>query len=144
MSKAFDTIDHHILLQKHENYDIRGNALKWVSSYLSERAQCVFLGDVRSDFSTIRCGVPRGSVLGLLLFIIYINDIVNISSVSNSVLLADDTNLFVSHGNLNTLINILNNELTKESNWLKVNKLSLNIKKTNFLLYRQHLLNCYQ
>ena len=70
LSKAFNTIDHHILLQKLENYDIRGNALKCVSSYLSERAQCVFVGDVRFDFSTIRCGVPQGSVLGPLLFII--------------------------------------------------------------------------
>ena len=76
------------------------------------------------------------SRVGVRSFIVYNlhNDIVNISSVPNFVLLADDTNLFVSHRNLNTLINILNNELIKESNWLKVNKLSLNVKKTHFIL----------
>ena len=100
------------------------------------------LGDIRSDFSTIRCGVQE-SVLGPLLFIIYINDIVNTSSVLNYVLFADDANLFASHKNLDTLINILNKELDKVSNWLKVNKLSLNIKKTHFILFhnKQKLIN---
>ena len=101
------------------------------------------LGDIRFDFSTIRCGVPQGSVLGPLLFIIYINDIVNTSSVLNYVLFADDTNLFASLKNLDTLINILNKELDKVSNWLKINKLSLNIKKTHFILFhnKQKLIN---
>ena len=103
------------------------------------------LGDARSDFSTIRCGVPQGSVLDPLLFIIYINDIyckfINTISVLNYVLFADDTNLFASHNNLDTLINILNKEL--EVNWLNVNKLSLNIKKTHFILFhnKQKLIN---
>ena len=116
LSKAFDTIDHHILLQKLANYSIRGNALKWLSSYLSERTQFVSLGDIRFDFSVIRCGVPQGSMLGLLLFLIYINDIVITSSVLNYVLFTDDTDLFASHENLDTLINILNKELDKVSN----------------------------
>ena len=116
LSKAFDMIDHHTLLQKLANYGIRGNALKWLSSYLSERTQCVSLGDTRSDFSAIRCGVSQGSMLGPLLFIIYINYIVNTSSVLNYVLFADDTNLFASHKNLDTLINILNKEIDKVSN----------------------------
>ena len=111
LSKTFDTIGHHIILQKLANYGIRGNALKWLSSYLSERTQYVSLGDIRSDFSTIRCGVPQGSVFGPLLFIIYINDIVNTSSVLNYDLFVIDTNLFASNKNLNTLINILNKEI---------------------------------
>ena len=83
----------------------------------------------------IRCDVPQGSVLGSLLFIIYINDIVNTSSVLNYVLFADDNNLFASHKNLDTLIIILNKELDKVSNWLKVNKLSL--------IYKEKLISFY-
>ena len=88
LSKAFDTIDHHILLQKLANYDIRGNTLNWLSSYLSERTECVSLGAIRSAFSTIRRDVPQGSVLCPLLFIIYSKYIVNTSSVLNYVLFA--------------------------------------------------------
>jgi len=96
MSKAFDTIDHNILLDKLQLYGLRGNVLEWMRSYLSNRTQYVSVNNIKSDASTINRGVPQGSILGPLMFIIYINDIVNISQVLNMILFADDTNLFFS------------------------------------------------
>ena len=82
---------------------------------------------------TILCGFHQGSILGPLLFLIYINDIVNISELIKFIIFADDTNLFFKHKNLNTLVSIINTELIQISSWFKLNKLSLNISKTNFI-----------
>lgn len=135
-SKAFDTVNHKILLAKLEYYGISGLALSWFNSYLTNRKQFTVLTDnVQSDYSNIVCGVPQGSILGPLLFLIYINDLPNNSDILNTIIFADDTNLFHSHHDLNSLINIVNTELEKFSSWFKANRLSLNIKKTHFMIF---------
>ena len=133
LSKAFDTIDHNILLYKLEKYGIRGIVLSWFKSYLSNRQQFVSINDSNSSYLNIKCGVPQGSILGPLLFLIYINDIVNSSPILSFILFADDTNILLSHKNLTELINVINCELSKVSSWFKCNKLSLNISKTNVM-----------
>ena len=136
LSKAFDTIDHNILLHKLYNYGIRGVAWSWIKSYLSNRQQFVSINDIKSPLSFLNCGVPQGSILGPLLFLIYINDIVNSSPILSFILYADDTNILLSHRNLDELISIMNLELKNVSSWFKCNKLSLNISKTHFIHFQ--------
>ena len=134
-SKAFDTVDHTILLSKLYHYGIRGSALSWFSSYLSNRKQYVSYNNVSSNIKTISCGVPQGSVLGPVLFLLYINDIANVCKYTMPFLFADDSNLFSSGKGLSVLQNQSNEELQNISKWLKVNKLFLNIKKTHFFIF---------
>ena len=109
LSKAFDTLNHEILLYKLNYYGIRGITLSWFKSYLSHRSQFVVCNNCSSPKLPITCGVPQGSILGPLLFLIYINDIINSSSKLSYILFADDTNIFLSHENLNILILLIKN-----------------------------------
>ena len=136
LSKAFDTINHKILIDKLNAYGIRGTANDWFKSYISNRQQFVQIGDTKSKILPIRCGVPQGSILGPLLFIIYINDITKVSKLFDLIMFADDTNLFIKDNDIHSLISKANTELEKISKWFKLNKLSLNIKKTNFILFK--------
>ena len=140
-SKAFDTINHDILLHKLSHYGIRGKALEWFRSYLSNRKQFVFLNGTSSTMQSLECGVPQGSLLGPLLFLIYINDFQYSSNVLSFILFADDSNIFLSHPDPHHLLAIVNTELKSVTQWVKANKLSLNVQKTKFMLFSNSLNN---
>ena len=135
LSKAFDTINHDILIKKLNSYGIRSIALEWLKNYLTNRLQYVSINYMDSSFLPITCSVPQGSILSPLLFILYFNDIVSTSNLAKFIIFADDTNLFFKHKDLETLINIIHTEIVKIVSWFKINKPSLNIKKTNFIIF---------
>ena len=133
--KAFDTVDHCILLDKLNIYGVRGTTLEWFSSYLSDRYQYVVYNDCKSDCKQIKCGVPQGSILGPLLFLIFINDLPSVSKLFMPILFADDTNLFCTGNDLDLMVERINVEMANVYAWVKANKLSLNVDKTNFMLF---------
>ena len=133
LSKAFDTIDHGILLEKLYHYGFRGVPHDWFKSHLTNRKQFVSYNTGKFGNEDIQCGVPQGSILRPLLFNLYMNDISYTSGFLKTILFADDTTCFYSHKDVQTLCNIVNNELKEVCNWFKANKLSLNAKKTNLM-----------
>ena len=137
LKKAFDTVSHDILLKKMYAYGIRGNAFKLLKSYLTGRTQYVIYDGEKSDTLPIKCGVPQGSILGPLLFICSMNDIGNISDFLYTILYADDTSVLLNGKDYAHLIGLLNTELEKVSIWLKANKLSLNVKKTYYVVFHR-------
>ena len=138
LSKAFDTLDHDILLHKLSYYGIKNSALDLFKSYLSNRKQYVDFLNNRSAYASLNVGVPQGSILGPLLFIIYVNDITASSNIFKFLMYADDTTLFTTincfENNENTN-QYINDELSKINEWLIFNKLSLNASKTKFMVF---------
>ena len=115
LSKAFDTVDHKILLGKLELFGIRGVPLCLLGSYLKNRSQFVTLNGARSSTLSVTCGVPQGSILAPLLFLIYVDDMQFSSKLLKFVLFADDGNIFASAHNISTICCTLNTELSKLS-----------------------------
>lgn len=136
LQKAFDTVNHKILLQKLEHYGIRGQANKLLKSYLSSRYQRVSLDGCYSNYQEITCGVPQGSILGPLLFVIYINDMHNAVKHSFLCHFADDTNLTCDDKESNKLKKKLNEDIRNIFTWLCANRLSLNASKTEFIIFK--------
>jgi len=135
LQKAFDTVNFNILIDKLEHYGIRGNYLNWFKSYLIGRTQFAVINDAPSNIRTTTCGIPQGTVLGPLLFLLYINDIANAVTDSQIKLFADDSNMFIIGDNPKSLFDRANKDLSNLSRWINVNKLHINYDKTNFMIF---------
>ena len=135
LSKAFDTLDHKILLSKLSNYGVRGNALELLTSYLCGREQYVNVLNEESSKLPVQFGVPQGSVLGPLLFIIYINDIYRLTENGEFVLFADDTNIFISGNSKHLVYKMANQILSDVSSYMRSNLLHINAKKCCYMYF---------
>ena len=142
LSKAFDTVDHEILVSKLEHYGIRGPPLKWFHSYLKNRTQYTLANGTKSDVRNINYGVPQGSVLGPLLFLLYTNDMPNCLPESHKTrLFADDSNIFITSQSPYTLKNELKIAMGRILRWLEDNKLTVNLNKTQYSIFQTKNMN---
>ena len=135
LSKAFDTINHCTLFDKLKHYGIRGKALDWFKSYLDQRRQYVCYGESKSNLLDVEYGVPQGSVLGPLLFILYSNDLSLCLEHSKTIIFADDTTLYIMGSNPVDIGNKMNADLKILSDWFRANKLSVNPSKTKYMMF---------
>ena len=143
LKKAFDCVSHDILLNKLYAYGIRDNLMQWFKSYLSARSQYVSYNGIKSSIRNITHGVPQGSILGPLLFILNVNDFARSSDLLFSILFADDTSAFIEGHSYAEVIELINNELLKVSNWLMANKLTRNLEKSHYMIFhRSRLKDC--
>ena len=134
LEKAFDAVNHYTLCQKLEDYGVLGRELSWFKSYLSNRKQYCSLNGVESELMEIDIGVPQGLCLGPLLFPLYINDLAQAVQNSTIAMYADDTSLSYRYDDIHQLNEAMNKDLTTVFEWLKGNKLSLNVAKTKAMI----------
>lgn len=138
LKRAFETIDRKRLLKKLEIMGIRGSELKWLKSYLSQRTQATRFGGVTSTEAEVEIGLPQGSKLAATLFLLYINDIKSCLIHLMIMLFADDTLLYYSGDNVDEIERKVNEDLDRINNWLNVNKLKLNLKKTKYMVIKKN------
>ena len=139
LSKAFDCVNHNILLSKLDTYGVPRSAIAWIKSYLTDREHFVIWNQTESPTLKLNIGVPQGSILGPLLFLVYVNDLANTSKDLSFVLFADDTTVYISKSSVNEAVTAINAELIPIVNWFDANKLTLNIDKTQLMiLSRKH------
>ena len=143
LKSAFDTVNHQILLKKLELYGVRGHGLDWIRSYLTDRDNYVALNNKYSTHTTSNIGIPQGSIIGPILFIIYINDLPSISQELSATLYADDTNFSHSDSDYEQLVTTLNMELSKVHDWTVANRLTINVSKTELLLFSNRSPNTF-
>ena len=141
LSKAFDTVNHNILIKKLEHYGIRGIALDLFKSYLCNRKQFVQIDSCKSEIRSIDCGVPQGSVLGPLLFLLFINDLPNCSLSGKFRIFADDTTVFFQCKNADELIATGKTIMIELNAWFRANKMTLNAEKSSFTIFKSNRLN---
>ena len=135
LRKAFDTVNHKFILEKLQHYGVRGIAFNWFQSYLTNKRQYVEVNGASSDILDVMCGVPQGSVLGQLLFLIFINDLGAVCKKVKFYLFDEDANIYFESDNLDLSEKTMNKELRKVDKWLTTNRLALNIDKSHFVLF---------